>query len=1093
MVKLYNLIKFAPILLILTSTEWNGQSKTLGSNVSASSPNFKAKITNVDYYSIATFTDTDSNEIKARSLTYNGELSPESGPVTVLRHSSPDAVFSNPDIERFRDQVIVTAQAKLGLDNSEIWISSYDSTLQTVVWPGTSLISDSNSDLSEPHVITLYNDDGEFANQVVIYKEQPVNDRSIVRIKAVVLDPDGLPIPNSFFTIANERDGIGELKISTDSQLAAISWESRRDPDKNIYCTLIKLINATPGETQIGLYDTFAQYTDGLLAFEMSRDQTDCRIALINNFMVVEAFDNGDILVKSIDIDRPEEGQITTIDHATNFTEFNIYNNSDGFLYIAAIKGTELLVFKFEPLTGRHRWVTGNDPGIVVIAGNDRISNPQIFKNGVNEPTRTYVTWIKEINTQIIIESDEITVNKELWGQGLNKDGQMQCSSSGVKITDNPLNYYIGYASGLDLITISHTSDGKITGDVFTDDCTKFKPDKPIFSGTFDIAAGTITLRFTISTTIANEIEIFKSVNTSAYGAPIIIPITQTIYVDSNITTPNNNYKYYARTRTSNPIARSDETYTVNFNYVNDPDKLAGHDFTMMVNNTSTQGVILTWQDNSTNESSFRIERSINSGNFAEIAITGSNICSYFDPQRRDPGETRKYRVRAVYTYINNNSYSKYSNEITINNSGSDFPNTAPIMKQPTQSNGTVSLTWTDTSGSSPNHPNEDSFRLERAVSGSQLNFSELQPLAARDSTSYTDSNTTLNTTYAYRMYSNYGPQKSSYTSIFNVTTFSGSGPPAAPSNLAGTYLNSPSPIKVALNWRDNANNETGFSIERKEEGQNFAEIRRLSTPNLTTFDDTAVQPDKVYIYRIRTFNTVGNSGYSNEVVVSTSNSGGGTNIPNSPSNLTAVFSKLNRSITLDWVDNSTNELGFSVERREDISPMPTFIEIYRTNLPDIIQWKDTNVLNNSKYTYKVRAYNNSGNSGYTNEVTIATDPPTIIPDPFPLPPDNKQTPKSGKKKSQSACFIATASSASPQSALPATLSRFRNNCFYRNVFTLTGIKSYAELSPQIAKSISQSTTLQAISENLLGIIPIICASIGIFIISFLLIKLKRF
>ncbi|MEO1053861.1 MAG: fibronectin type III domain-containing protein [Bacteroidota bacterium] len=68
----------------------------------------------------------------------------------------------------------------------------------------------------------------------------------------------------------------------------------------------------------------------------------------------------------------------------------------------------------------------------------------------------------------------------------------------------------------------------------------------------------------------------------------------------------------------------------------------------------------------------------------------------------------------------------------------------------------------------------------------------------------------------------------------------------------------------IVLTWSDNASNETGFTIERSEEGGSFAEIGQVAADVLTFTDDNAtVGVD--YTYRVAAFNATGNSDYSNE------------------------------------------------------------------------------------------------------------------------------------------------------------------------------------------------------------------------------------
>ena len=102
----------------------------------------------------------------------------------------------------------------------------------------------------------------------------------------------------------------------------------------------------------------------------------------------------------------------------------------------------------------------------------------------------------------------------------------------------------------------------------------------------------------------------------------------------------------------------------------------------------------------------------------------------------------------------------------------------------------------------------------------------------------------------------------SAYSNTASATTQAAQTVPAAPSNLTATAV---STSQINLSWTDNSNNETGFKIERCQGANctNFVQIAQVGA-NVTTFSNTGLSRNTRYRYRVRAFNAVGNSGYSN-------------------------------------------------------------------------------------------------------------------------------------------------------------------------------------------------------------------------------------
>lgn len=83
---------------------------------------------------------------------------------------------------------------------------------------------------------------------------------------------------------------------------------------------------------------------------------------------------------------------------------------------------------------------------------------------------------------------------------------------------------------------------------------------------------------------------------------------------------------------------------------------------------------------------------------------------------------------------------------------------------------------------------------------------------------------------------------------------------PAAPTGLAAAAV---SKSRINLSWKDNANNESGFLVERSTNGTSFTQIATLGA-NVTTYANTGLSRDRLYYYRVRATSAVGSSAYSN-------------------------------------------------------------------------------------------------------------------------------------------------------------------------------------------------------------------------------------
>ena len=137
-----------------------------------------------------------------------------------------------------------------------------------------------------------------------------------------------------------------------------------------------------------------------------------------------------------------------------------------------------------------------------------------------------------------------------------------------------------------------------------------------------------------------------------------------------------------------------------------------------------------------------------------------------------------------------------------------------------------MSLTWVD------NSSNETGFELERSVNGGA--FALLISLPS-NTVSYVDAAVVASTTYAYRVraVNTIGP--SAYSNTASVTTPALSVP-ARPTNLTVTNL---AQTSLTLNWTDNSNNETGFTVQLATNSSFSSNVQTFSHTIGGTMTDT--------------------------------------------------------------------------------------------------------------------------------------------------------------------------------------------------------------------------------------------------------------
>ncbi|NQT34829.1 fibronectin type III domain-containing protein, partial [bacterium] len=302
---------------------------------------------------------------------------------------------------------------------------------------------------------------------------------------------------------------------------------------------------------------------------------------------------------------------------------------------------------------------------------------------------------------------------------------------------------------------------------------------------------------------------------------------------------------YYYRIRAYNTGGHSgysNETSTTTPTLLNRPGNLQAR----IVSETE---IIISWEDNSDDESGFIVEESIGSSrNFSVIDSLDANTTSLTVGDKQ-ADIIYYYRVCAY----NDEGPSDYSDDIRI--TISEPPAPSNLIAQPSSATE-ILLTWRDRSN------NEDIFRIEESVDND--NTFQLIDSTDQDITTLILTGKKVTSTYYYRVQAGNVIGYSSYSDQTSITFL-----PSTPENLKAVVDPDLFGMEIHLTWNRTSINEDGFNIEERiGDSGNFTLITSTGS-GITSVTLNNKQVGTTYHYRVNAFNSFGNSTNSTEVSAS--------------------------------------------------------------------------------------------------------------------------------------------------------------------------------------------------------------------------------
>lgn len=194
---------------------------------------------------------------------------------------------------------------------------------------------------------------------------------------------------------------------------------------------------------------------------------------------------------------------------------------------------------------------------------------------------------------------------------------------------------------------------------------------------------------------------------------------------------------------------------------------------------------------------------------------------------------------------------------------------------------------------------------------------------------------------------------------VVNIQAAIGPGapptPPAAPSNL-DAYENGFGNARIT--WNDNSSNEVTFGVDRQ---RRTGVVWGTNTPfsaaaNATSFQQVPGQG--IWRYQVRAVNSAGNSAWTGYVVVRPQ-----------PAILFRNNDIVGNVVTMGWIDTSSMEEGFRIEREQLIAGnwTNTIALTVKTNIVS----RDDTVPGAGSYRYRIQAFAETRTSAFSSWVQV--------------------------------------------------------------------------------------------------------------------------
>jgi subtilisin family serine protease/fibronectin type 3 domain-containing protein len=237
--------------------------------------------------------------------------------------------------------------------------------------------------------------------------------------------------------------------------------------------------------------------------------------------------------------------------------------------------------------------------------------------------------------------------------------------------------------------------------------------------------------------------------------------------------------------------------------------------------------------------------------------------------------------------------------------------------------------------------------------------------LATVGTSAYTHAGLTNGTAHSYRVTAHDATGNESAPSTEASATPADRTPPSSPSGLTATAGDG----QVALDWADNSEADLGgYRVYRRNaDGTTWSS---LGTVTASAYTQTGLTNGTAYTYRVTAYDAVSNESETSAAVSATP---ADATPPAAPTALTATAG--DARVALDWADNAEADLaGYRIERKHADGSWSAITTVTAS------AYTHTGLTNGTAYTYRVVAYDTSGNESTPSDEASATPLDTMAP-----------------------------------------------------------------------------------------------------------------